>query len=143
MKSAAKPKKSPLPPEPKPHVHETARTAEFCACGASRIDHGAWEIGKDPIAVTLGAKAVAMSTHEERVARGRKGGASRWAGISPQERSEFMQFVSGRPRPGRRNEDRCSCGRYSRVVADRKGHLCGRKLIEALEALEQGGPGNG
>src|SRR5215831_7189144 len=38
-----------LPPGRR-HRHKAARTVEFCACGATRVDEGEWETGKDPAA---------------------------------------------------------------------------------------------
>ena len=116
------------------HKHQSARTVDICRCGASRINGGEWIEGKDPNAVALGNKATAMSTPEERHEKAKSGGAERWKGKSRKERKEFMSWMASQPRPGRRIEDRCECGRFSRRLAEKRGHLCGQALAAKLEA---------
>lgn len=116
------------------HTHKAARTTEFCACGATRTEHGEWQSGKDPHAVAMGVKAIAMSTPEQRQERSAAGGTERWKGITAAQRSELMRQMASRPRPSRRIEDRCECGRFTREYAGRKGHLCGQALKELQEA---------
>ena len=118
----------------KKHNHKAVRTTEFCSCGAARTNGGEWVVGKDPAAVALSAKAVAMSTPEQRLERATAGGYERWKGTTPKSRSETMREIASRPRPGRRIEDRCECGRFSRVYAERHGHVCGKALAAMLEA---------
>jgi hypothetical protein len=122
----------------KKHVHKAARATEFCACGAVRTDEGEWETGKDPHAVALAAKAVAMSTPEQRHEKATAGGFGRWKGTSSKERSEHMSEVASQPRPSRRVEDRCECGRYSREYAGKRGHLCGKALEAKLKGAASG-----
>lgn len=121
----------------KKHTHKAARTTEFCACGATRTDTGEWITGKDPHAVALGNKALAMSTPEQRQEKAAAGGDARWKGTTPKERSALMRQVAARPRPGRRIEDRCECGRFTREYAERRGHICG-KALEALQEAHHG-----
>ena len=116
----------------KTHTHRAARTTEVCACGATRTGNGQWEYGKNPNAVALAAKAVAMSTPEQRQEVAAAGGASRWKGTTKAQRSEAMREVASRPRPGSRIEDRCECGRFSREYAEKHGHLCGKALAARL-----------
>ena len=73
-----------------------------------------------------------MSTHEERIQKGMAGGRKRWEGKTAKERSAFMSWMAARPRPNRRIEERCQCGRFSRVLAEKRGHLCGKVLEERL-----------
>jgi len=126
----------PPPPAPPAHVHAAARTAEFCACGAVRTNGGDWIEGKDSAAVTLAAKAMAMSTEEERLAKAKSGGETRWKNITPKQRSQMMQKIAKRPRLKARVEDRCECGRFSRMLAEKRGHLCGKALADQLRAKE-------
>lgn len=118
----------------KKHTHKAARVTEFCTCGAVRTNTGDWETGKDQAAVALAAKAFAMSTPEQRAEKAAAGGFGRWKGINKAERSELMSHMASQPRPSRRIEDRCECGRFSREYAERKGHLCGEALKAKLEA---------
>lgn len=129
----------PLQPPKKPHAHKhkTARALEFCSCGATRTGDGEWETGKDPAAVALASKAIAMSTPEERREKASAGGTGRWKDKTAKQRSEFMSFMASQPRPSRRIEDRCECGRYTREYAERRGHLCGKALADRLAARAQ------
>jgi hypothetical protein len=122
----------------KKHVHKAARTTEFCACGAVRTDEGGWEVGKGPHAMAMAAKAIAMSTPEQRRQIAAAGGAERWKGTTAKERCAFMSRVASQPRLGRRIEDRCECGRYSRVYPEKWGHLCGKALEARLKEAENG-----
>jgi hypothetical protein len=119
--------------EAKTHVHRAARTLEFCAWGATRTDDGEWiNDGKDPLGVALGHKATAMSTPEQRQERASVGGSKRWEGKTAKQRSAYMSEIASRPRPSRRNEDRCECGRYTRERAEKRNHVCGKALEERL-----------
>lgn len=121
----------------KKHTHQPVRTTQVCSCGATRTDAGEWITGKDPNAVALGNRAAAMATPEQRQERAAAGGDGRWKGVTPKERSAIMHEVASQPRPGRRIEDRCECGRFSREYAERKGHICG-KALEALQKVRHG-----
>jgi hypothetical protein len=108
----------------KKHVHKAARAMEFCACGAIRADGGEWTEGKDPRAAALGHKTAAMSTPEERSRKAAAGGEGRWTGATKKQRSQYMSWMASLPRPSRRIEDRCACGKYSKTLAERRGHKC-------------------
>ena len=84
--------------------------------------------------MALGNKALAMSTPEQRAEKAAAGGDARWKGTSAKERSALMRHVAAGPRPGRRIEDRCECGRFTREYAEKKGHLCGKALKAFQEA---------
>jgi len=108
---------------PKKHEHHAARVIEICACGATREDHGEWiERGQGNRA----ARALAMiSTPAERQERAAKAGEARWAGSTEKERRETMTRIAKAPRPSRRIAERCPCGKYSRALAEKRGHKCG------------------
>ena len=110
------------------HVHEPVGILEFCSCGATRKDDGEWNTGKDPAAVALGSKAIAMSTAEERHARAVAGGAGRWGEKSNEEKSDYMSWMASQPRPSRRLKERCPCGRFSVTTAAKRKHVCGKAL---------------
>ena len=117
--------------KPKPHYHQARRKVEYCKCGAMRINHGAWKQNvRNPAAVELAEKGVAMSTPEELSERGAVGGEKRWAGKTKAERSAFMSWMAKQPRPGARipPEEMCECGRYSQEQAKKKNHVCGKAL---------------
>ena len=122
----------------KPHTHKAQRSTEYCACGATRTNGGDWVVGKDPAAVALAAKAIAMSTPEERREKAAAGGTQRWKGVPAKERREFLSKIASQPRPSRRIEDRCECGRYSREYAEKRGHVCGKALEEHLKEARNG-----
>ena len=122
----------------KKHTHKATRAVQFCSCGAARVNGGEWDdSGKDPSAVAMGTKAIAMSTPEERAERAAAGGTARWKGTKASERSEYMAQIASRPRVSRRVEDRCECGRYSRERAEKIGHLCGKALEGVLSELQR------
>lgn len=121
----------------KKHTHKPALNTEFCSCGATRTNGGEWIVGKDPNAVALGNKSLAMTTPEQRQEIASAGGSGRWKGITAKERSAIMHQVAARPRPNARIEDRCECGRFSREYAERKRHVCG-KALEALQEASHG-----
>lgn len=76
------------------------------------------------IGQSLVHKYLAESTHEERSEKSRQAAASRWEG-KESERDQFMRKIARRPRPNRMVKDRCPCGKYSRWLADKRGHKCG------------------
>lgn len=119
------------------HTHKAVHNTEFCSCGATRTNAGEWTTGKDPHAVAMGKKSLAMSTPAERERKASSGGEARWKGTTAKERRAIMHQVASRPRPNRRIEDRCECGRYSREYAEKRKHVCGK----ALEALLEGSGG--
>lgn len=123
--------------KPKVHVHATERSMEFCSCGAYRLDQGEWDADKDPSAVAMGLKSSVMATPEARQKRASAGGEQRWAGTSEKQRRQYMSRIASQPRPGRRNEDRCECGRFTRTYAESRGHLCGKALKEKLALQEK------
>lgn len=112
------------------HTHEALNVTEFCSCGAVRHNQGPWirphqkSKGPDPLAQALAARYVAKSTKEERSEKAKRAAASRWEGISEDERKAYMNALSHKPRPSRVIQDRCPCGRYSRWLADKRGHKC-------------------
>lgn len=110
--------------KPKPHKHHAVQLVEVCSCGATRVNGGDWETGKSPVGVMMGAKALAMSTPEERHERAKSGAAERWRGKTPTQRKEFMRWMASHPRPTRRIAERCPCGRYSLTYAAARRHKC-------------------
>jgi hypothetical protein len=124
--------------KPDIHEHKAANALYYCECGAIRQgEDGDWETGKDPAAVALGLKAVAMTTPEERKVNSAQGGHMRWKGSDPVKRREFMRQIASQPRPNARKEDRCECGRYTREKAAKNKHVCGSALEAARDAAQK------
>ena len=55
---------------------------------------------------------------------GLMGLAARWDKLTKAQRSEIMREMARRPRPGRRNPDRCPCGVMTRARAAKRNHKC-------------------
>lgn len=102
------------------HEHAPDHTMEVCSCGATRSPEGEWA---DPAGQALVRRYIERSTPEERAANARKSAATRWAG-KELERNKFLRKIARRPRPNARIQDRCPCGKYSRAVAEKRGHKC-------------------
>ena len=107
----------------KKHEHRVGRIVEFCPCGATREDGADWvERGKG-----LNAAAQTLSLRRspaQRKAGATKGAEARWAVATAEERRAFMARIAKAPRPSRRIEDRCPCGKFSRTLAEKRGHIC-------------------
>jgi hypothetical protein len=71
------------------------------------------------------ARWLENSTPEERSEKAARSAATRWAG-KDKERIKFMSRIASAPRPNSRTriEDRCPCGKYSRWLAEKRGHKC-------------------
>lgn len=107
-----------------PHPHKTARTLEFCRCGAYRIDGGPWRpAAADAWAVVRAVKSVAMMTAPQLRRRATKAGKERWRRKSPQQRSDYMKWVAEQPRPERRKPS-CPCGEMTLERAAKRKHVC-------------------
>jgi acyl-CoA reductase-like NAD-dependent aldehyde dehydrogenase len=108
---------------PKRHSHRAARIVEFCSCGATREDGGDWverDEGKNAAARELSLRRAP----EVREATAAKARAARWARMTAEERAAAMTAMAKLPRPSRRIADRCDCGKYSRALAEKRGHVC-------------------
>jgi len=107
-----------------PHEHKAERTLEVCACGATRPPEGEWTEAGQAASRMLVSRYLDNSTPEERSANARKGAKRRWKGAPKSRRREYMQYVASAPRPNARIADRCPCGKFSRTLAEKRGHKC-------------------
>jgi len=109
------------------HTHEGALVTEICKCGAVRKDYGKWVRQDQEVnqaAKMLVNRYLAQSTPEERSERATQAVATRWKGRSKKDKSEFMSWMASHPRPGRKVQERCPCGKYSVNLAYKRGHKC-------------------
>lgn len=108
----------------KQHTHAPHEVIERCQCGACRTNGGKWAMeSPDPISLALVQRYLAKSTPEERHERSLKASRKRWAGKT-KKRDAFMRQIAQRPRPSRVIQDRCPCGKYSKWLAEKRGHKC-------------------
>ena len=103
--------------------HKHAPHVETCRCGASRTDGGEWSEGPQPAGLALVERYLALSTPEERPEPSRKASRKRWAGKT-RKRDAYMREIARRPRPNARIRERCPCGKYSKWLAEKRGHKC-------------------
>jgi hypothetical protein len=106
--------------------HEHQAIYEVCGCGAIRAQGQEWSEGgegKNPAAQAMAIQRAARLSPADRSASAALGAATRWKGKKKQ-RHEYMVAIASRPRPSRRDPDRCPCGRFTRKRAEQRGHKC-------------------
>lgn len=114
----------------KKHKHTPSKRVEFCECGAARDAGGRWGTASagQLAARALVSRYVQSTTPEERSEVARKSSESRWAGKTKQ-RDEFMRQIAKKPRPSAVIQDRCPCGKFSRFLAEKRGHKCQAEAV--------------